>query len=153
MGAAVSTFGPFVFDRAKMKLTRDGRSVSLGGRGAALLAALLDEGGGVVGKDALMQAAWPGAVVEEANLTVQIAALRRALGGGEDGEDWIVTVPRVGYRLLWPRAGGSIAMGAALDRPGKRLRVQPPLPCLQPGAPRPHRGGKGGDERRPRAPT
>jgi TolB-like protein len=103
MAAAVSTFGPFVFDREQMKLTRDGRSVSLGGRGAALLAAMLDADGVVVGKDALMQAAWPGTVVEEANLTVQIAALRRALGGGQDGGDWIVTVPRVGYRLLWPR--------------------------------------------------
>jgi TolB-like protein len=95
-----------------MNLTRDGRTVSLGGRGAALLAALVDARGGVVGKDVLMQAAWPGAVVEEANLTVQIAALRRALGGGTDGEDWIVTVPRVGYRLLSPRNGGTAEHGA-----------------------------------------
>ncbi|HET7716290.1 MAG TPA: winged helix-turn-helix domain-containing protein [Bauldia sp.] len=112
MAAAVSTFGPFLFDRARMKLSRDGRSVSLGGRCTALLATLLDAGGGVVGKDTLMHAAWPGTVVEEANLTVQIAALRRALGVGADGEDWIVTVPRVGYRLLWPRAGNVMEQGA-----------------------------------------
>ena len=77
---AVSTFGPFEFDSEQMKLTRGGRAVSLGGRGTALLSALVDAKGRVVGKDRLMQAAWPDAVVEEANLTVQIAALRRALG-------------------------------------------------------------------------
>jgi len=84
-----------------MTLSRDGRTVSLGGRVCALLGALADARGGVVAKDTLMQAAWPGTVVEEANLTVQIAALRRALGTGQDGRDWIVTVPRVGYRLVW----------------------------------------------------
>ena len=89
-----------------MKLTRDGRAVSLGGRGTALLSALADARGGVVSKDTLMQAAWPGAVVEEANLTVQIAALRRALGAWSDGQEWIVTVPRVGYRLVWPHDAG-----------------------------------------------
>jgi TolB-like protein/tetratricopeptide (TPR) repeat protein len=109
MAAAVSTFGPFVFDREQMKLTRDGRTVSLGGRGTALLATLADAKGGVVGKETLMQAAWPGTVVEEANLTVQIAGLRRALGAGSDEQEWIVTVPRVGYRLVWPQAGGTAA--------------------------------------------
>ena len=103
-----STFGPFVFDREQMKLTRDGLSVSLGSRGTALLAALADARGGVVAKDTLMQAAWPGAIVEEANLTVQIAALRRALGTRQGGQDWIVTVPRVGYRFLSPNTTRSL---------------------------------------------
>jgi TolB-like protein len=109
MAAMASTFGPFVFDRDQMRLTRGGLSVPLGSRGTAILTALLDAKGGVVEKDTLMRAAWPGVVVEEANLTVQIAALRRALGGGQDGQDWIVTVPRVGYRLLSPNATGSLA--------------------------------------------
>ena len=51
-------------------------------------------------KAALLEAGWPGTVVEEGNLTVQIAALRKALGTRGDGQEWIVTVPRVGYRLL-----------------------------------------------------
>jgi len=108
MTGTVSPFGPFFFDREQMKLTCEGRSVSVGSRGAALLATLLDAGGGVVSKDRLMQAAWPGTIVDEANLTVQIAALRRALGTGPDGKDWIVTVPRAGYRLLSPIATGSL---------------------------------------------
>ena len=100
-------FGPFVLDREQMKLMRDGRSVSLGGRGTSLLAALAGAQGGAVTKERLMQAAWPGTVVEEANLTVQIAALRRALGAGGDEQEWIITVPRVGYRLVWPQVAES----------------------------------------------
>jgi TolB-like protein len=92
-------FGPFIFDRQRMTLSRDGHATGIGGRAAALLGALLDENGEVVTKERLMDAAWPGAVVEEANLTVQMAALRRALGQRPDGLDWIATVPRKGYRL------------------------------------------------------
>ena len=51
-------------------------------------------------KSALMEAAWPSTIVEENNLSVQIAALRKALGQRNDGGEWIVTVPRVGYRLI-----------------------------------------------------
>ena len=107
MVPAVSKFGPFAFDREQMKLTRDGQAISLGGRGSALLAALADAKGGVVSKDALLQAAWPGTVVEENNLTQQIGALRRALGAWSDEREWIVTVSRVGYRLTWPTAAVS----------------------------------------------
>jgi TolB-like protein len=92
-------FGPFVFDRDRLTVTRDGKPISIGVRGSALLAALLDAGGELVGKDALIEAAWPGTIVEESNLTVQIAILRKALGTRPDGQEWIVTVPRVGYRL------------------------------------------------------
>ena len=56
-----------------------------------------------------MQAAWPGTIVEEANLTVQIAALRRTLGAWSDEQEWIVTVPRIGYRLAWPPPAEAIA--------------------------------------------
>jgi TolB-like protein len=109
MSGAARTFGPYAFDREQMKLIREGWAVSLGSRGTALLAVLADANGGVVGKEALMLAAWPGMVVEEANLTVQIAALRRALGSQTDGQDWIVTVPRVGYRLVCPQPAGATA--------------------------------------------
>jgi TolB-like protein len=46
-----------------------------------------------------MDAAWPGMVVEEGNLAVQIASLRKALGKPPAGGEWITTVPRVGYRF------------------------------------------------------
>ncbi|TIV64015.1 MAG: adenylate cyclase, partial [Mesorhizobium sp.] len=43
--------------------------------------------------------AWPGTAVEESNLSVQIASLRRLLGSMADSKEWIATVPRVGYRF------------------------------------------------------
>jgi TolB-like protein len=101
MSAGRISFGPFVLDRGDEALLSDGKPVAIGRRGYALLAALA-EADGAVSKQALMEAAWPDAVVEEGNLTVQIAALRKALGTRPDGQDWIVTVPRLGYRLLRP---------------------------------------------------
>src|SRR5262245_52503513 len=98
MGESIA-FGPFVFDAQRKTLLRDGSPLALGQRAMALLSALAASDG-PLSKSALMDAAWPGTIVEENNLTVQIAALRKALGLRDDGTEWIVTVPRVGYRLL-----------------------------------------------------
>lgn len=92
-------FGAFLLDQHGT-LLRDGAPVALSGRAIALLRALLEAEGEAVTKAALMDAAWPGASVEESNLTVQIAALRKVLGASDSNEDWIATVPRVGYRLI-----------------------------------------------------
>jgi TolB-like protein len=94
-----TTFGPFVFDPARGGLFRDDRPVPASHKGIRLLAALLQTPGEAVAKATLMDAAWPGTAVEESNLSVQIAALRKLLGGADDGGEWIVTVPRVGYRF------------------------------------------------------
>jgi len=92
-------FGPFVFDPTRGGLLRDGRPVPVNHKGIRLLGALLQTPGAAVQKATLMDAAWPGIAVEESNLSVQIAALRKLLGGMNDGGEWIVTVPRVGYRF------------------------------------------------------
>lgn len=106
MVQAPDRFGPFTFDRQRMTVTRDGRSQAIGSRGGALLGALIDAGGQVVSKERLFAAAWPGSIVEDANLTVQIATLRKVLGERADGKEWIATVPRQGYRLV-PDEDGS----------------------------------------------
>jgi TolB-like protein len=133
MAEASSTFGPFVLDREHMKLSRDGKAVSLGGRGTALLSALADAKGGAVSKDRLMQAAWPHTVVEEANLTVQIAALRRAMGLLSGEQEWIVTVPRVGYRLAWPQAPTGAGPPAVAVLPFENLSSDPEQSFLADG--------------------
>jgi TolB-like protein/Tfp pilus assembly protein PilF len=97
-----TAFGPFVLDRRREILSRQGAPIAINHRGYALLEALLDAEGVPVAKQALIERAWPGTIVEEGNLTVQIAALRKALGS--EGESYIVTVPRVGYRLAAPLA-------------------------------------------------
>ncbi|HVY18790.1 MAG TPA: winged helix-turn-helix domain-containing protein [Bauldia sp.] len=93
-------FGPFVFDTSNATLWRDAELVPLGARGVALLAALLAADGAVVSRSALLDHAWPDVAVEDGNLAVQIATLRKTLGTRPDGQEWIATVPRVGYRLV-----------------------------------------------------
>jgi TolB-like protein len=106
-------FGPFEFIAENGTLLRDNRPIAIGARGASLLAVLLAADGRVVSKSTLMDAVWPGLVVEESNLSVQIAALRKLLGPTSDGGDWIVTVPRVGYRFSSP-------MESRTDGPGSK---------------------------------
>ncbi len=100
MTGPIIAFGPVAFDPSSGRLRGNGTDISLGHRAAALLQTLITADQQPVPKSALLEAAWPGMVVEEGNLTVQIAALRKALGTRPDGQDWIVTVPRVGYRLV-----------------------------------------------------
>jgi predicted ATPase/DNA-binding winged helix-turn-helix (wHTH) protein len=95
-------FGAFYLD-LRGDLHHDGVPVTAGGKALRLLARLLEAGGGVVSREELIDAAWPGMVVEEGNLSVQIAALRQILGDAERPHRLIVTVPRRGYRF-----GGAI---------------------------------------------
>ena len=98
------SFGPFGFDRARGTLWQGETLTPVGGRAAALLDALLEADGAVVTRTALMERAWPETIVEDGNLAVQIATLRKVLGRRPDGSEWISTVARVGYRLM--RDGG-----------------------------------------------
>jgi len=95
-------FGPFVLDSGRGTLLRDGAPVPIGHRAMALLRALVEADGRVLTKAALMDAAWPGLVVEESNLSVQVAALRKLLGASPDATEWIATAARTGYRFAAP---------------------------------------------------
>src|SRR5450631_2115959 len=94
--------GPLQLDPEARVLTQDGAAVALGARAVAVLAALVSRAGEYVQKEAILDAAWPGLVVEEANLAVQISAIRRALARVPDGEGWIETLARRGYRFVGP---------------------------------------------------
>jgi TolB-like protein/DNA-binding winged helix-turn-helix (wHTH) protein len=94
--------GPFRLDTHSGLLLRGSEPVALGRRAVALLQALVERPGALVSKDALIEAAWPGQVVEDSNLPAQIAALRRALGEAPGGDRWIETMPRRGYRFVGP---------------------------------------------------
>jgi TolB-like protein len=109
-------FGPFRLDVQGETLFRGTEPVALSHRAVALLRVLVDCAGAPVWKDALMQAAWPGLAVEESNLTVQIAALRRVLGDEPGADRWIETLPRRGYRFV----GSVVASNeSALSMPTK----------------------------------
>lgn len=94
-------FGPFRLDTETQVLFRGSEPVALGLRAAAVLSLLLQHAGPLVSKDALIEAAWPGRAVQDSNLTVQIAALRRVLAKGGAAR-WIETLPRRGYRFVGP---------------------------------------------------
>ncbi len=97
------TFGPFTFYPDRRALSCDGKTTELGQRACALLQSLLKAEGRPVSKAELIESGWSGVAVEEGNLTVQIAGLRKLLGPGPGGQEWIVTIPRLGYRLILPQ--------------------------------------------------
>ena len=99
---ASHTFGPFRLDSEAVILFHRGEPVALGPRAVGLLRVLVERRGLPVSKDTLMERAWTGLAVEESNLPVQIAALRRVLGEAPGGDRWIETLPRRGYRFVGP---------------------------------------------------
>ncbi len=115
------SFGNFVLDPQRGTLQRDGETLAIGNKGLILLETLLSSRGQIVSKEALLDAAWPDTAIEESNLSVQIAALRKILGPAPDGGAWIATVSRSGYRFVENDGGsGYIAprlSGPPLNRP------------------------------------
>jgi non-specific serine/threonine protein kinase len=99
---AIYELGPLWLDTEAQVLTRAGAAVPLGARGVAVLTVLVSHANEYVQKSAILDAAWPGLVVEEANLSVQISAIRRALALAPGGEGWIETLARRGYRFVGP---------------------------------------------------
>ena len=132
----IYTFGPFHLDVQGETLSRDTKPVALGYRAVALLRMLVDGAGATVAKDALIKAAWPDVAVEDSNLRVQIAALRRALGEVSGGESWIVTLPRRGYRFVGPPVTKSAArvpattVGAATTSAAMMALALPDKPSI-----------------------
>src|SRR5215471_14539707 len=103
-------FGPFRLDISAEILFRGAEPLPVGRRAVALLRTLIENTGIPVSKDALIEAAWPGLAVGEANLTVQISALRKVFGDESGGDKWIETLPRRGYRFV-----GEVRQGPAED--------------------------------------
>jgi TolB-like protein len=118
-------FGPFRLDAQGEALFRGTEPVALSQRAVALLRILVERAGAPVTKDALIEAAWPGLVIEDSNLTVQIAALRRALGEVPGGEGWIVTLHRRGYRFAGPAITTSEAQVPAAPTADPASKLSP----------------------------
>jgi DNA-binding winged helix-turn-helix (wHTH) protein len=93
-------FGQFRLDAETDVLLRNNVPVPVGHRATCLLRALLNQRGQPVSRAELMEAVWPGLTLEDSNLSVQVASLRKVLGKSPEGDQWIATVPRVGYRFV-----------------------------------------------------
>ena len=123
-------FGPLLLDARLGTLSHEGRVLPVGQRGLLILQTLLEARGEVVAKSTLMAAAWPGLVVEDSNLSVQIAALRKLLGTTSEGAQWILTVPRAGYRLVEAIAVDDAAPPVPADAAGADGGTRPSIAVL-----------------------
>ena len=123
---ALSASDIFQFDRFHLDrrglFRRDGGAglapVEVGARALDVLRVLLKRPGELVSRDEIMAAAWPGIVVEDNNLTIQIAALRHVLDQERANGSCIQTVPRRGYRF--------VAQVARAEPPGTSEPGSPP---------------------------
>ncbi len=100
--STVYDLGPFRLDAETGVLSHSGASVPLGERAVAVLRVLVEHANEYVAKGTIIDAAWPGVVVEEGNLAVQVSAIRRVLSEVPGGERWIETLARRGYRFVGP---------------------------------------------------
>lgn len=117
-------FGRFELRPAQRRLLADGVAAALGARAFDVLVALVERRTEVLTKDDLLERVWPGLVVEEANVQVQVSALRKVIGA-----DAVATVQRRGYQFVapvacdwepsfeWPRWNGRTPLAAVSPDP------------------------------------
>jgi DNA-binding winged helix-turn-helix (wHTH) protein len=111
METGIFCFGRFRLIARERELMKDGVRVSLGGRALDLLLALISRAGETVNRDDLFTLVWPDVIVSKTNLRVHIAAVRKVLGDGRDGNRFIINVSGRGYRFVAPVA--QVDSGAA----------------------------------------
>ncbi|MBS0344029.1 MAG: winged helix-turn-helix domain-containing protein [Proteobacteria bacterium] len=130
--STILEFGPFRLDADAGILFCGAEPASLGRRAVALLVLLTQRAGVPVSKEALIEAAWPGLAIEDSNLTVQMAAVRRVLAELGGGPDWIETLPRRGYRYVGPAVAplDRNRMVAAVAAPTLTLPDKPSVAVL-----------------------
>jgi DNA-binding winged helix-turn-helix (wHTH) protein/TolB-like protein len=95
-------FCRFRFDPENHLLKCDGSPIPLTPKAFEILLVLVQNGSRLTTKEELMRRVWPDSFVEDANLTVNISALRRQLGETPSGQQYIETVPKKGYRFVVP---------------------------------------------------
>ena len=92
--------GPFLLDPARRLLLRGGKPVSLTAKAFDTLLILIENRQRIVEKDELLKGVWPDTFVEEATLAQNIFTIRKTLGENPDGHQYIVTIPKRGYRFV-----------------------------------------------------
>jgi predicted ATPase/DNA-binding winged helix-turn-helix (wHTH) protein len=120
------SFGPFELSSGERILSRAGLVLPLGGRALDILIYLVMRTGEVVTKEELLDHAWPNVVVEEGNLRVHIAAIRKALGDGQFGTRYITNIKGRGYCFVAPVSRLSAASRPVDD--GSTSKMAPAFP-------------------------
>ena len=130
-GFEKSFFAEYELDRARRQLLKDGRPVTLTAKAFDLLLFLTDNAGRVVSKEELLDSLWNDQFVEESNLSVQVSAIRKALGDNHSEPRFLATIPGKGYQFVAEisRSGHQAtqenSVKANLPRPGARESGRP----------------------------
>lgn len=120
--ASIYEFGVFHVDVDKGLLLRDGQPVTLQWKSFETLCFLVRSEGRVVTRSELMDSLWADTFVEENNLSQHIRALRKALGSDENGNQFIETIPRRGYRFVPPVQLARCKASSPHENAGKPVR-------------------------------
>ncbi|MFL1526595.1 ATP-binding protein [Pseudomonas sp. O230] len=110
-------FGPYRIYPGQRLVMEAGQPLRLGRRAMDILLILLEHAGNVVSKQELIAGVWPKSVVEDINLRVHMAALRKALGDGQNGQRYIITVAQRGYSFVAPYSLEPIEQHPSNDAP------------------------------------
>ena len=92
--------------------------VPVGSRALEILGVLVQRSGELVFRDEIINAVWPGVVVEDSNLPAQIRALRRVLDNGRTDGGCIQTIPGRGYRFVPPVMRAEALTAPSISTPG-----------------------------------
>ena len=145
----VYEFDEFRLDAARRQLLREGEVVPLYSKAFDLLLLLVRNPGRDLSKDEILETIWPGQILEESNLTVNISAVRRALGEKASHPRYLVTIPGHGYRFVAKvreaddRVGGVVIATQTIseitieqeeDSEGDGRSLSPPTPIKRLGA-------------------
>jgi len=123
----VVSFGPFRLFAAERQLKKGDEPLQLGSRTLDTLIALVERAGEVVTQRELISRVWPGVTVQEANLRIHIASLRKALGDGREDARYIVTVSGRGYCFVAP-----VTLSTQQSLPSREVAVSDRLQRLPP---------------------
>ncbi|HSW23751.1 MAG TPA: adenylate/guanylate cyclase domain-containing protein, partial [Burkholderiaceae bacterium] len=128
-------FGRYELQFSERRLLVDGKPAALPARALALLIALAEQRGQLIGKQALVERAWPGVALEDTDIAPQIHALRELFGG-----EIVVTVPGRGYRFTpaadagvpatRPMPEAAVAASPLAQAPALRTNLPAELPTL-----------------------
>ena len=119
-------FGPFHLDARERRLSRGSDQIPLHLKVFDTLLVLVENAGRLVTKQELLDTVWPGTAVEENNLNHNVSMLRKALGERATGQQYIETVPRVGYRFV---AAVEAAASRAGSSDGSATKARQELRC------------------------
>jgi TolB-like protein len=134
-GSEVFLFDGFRLDRRGGGLFRRNEHgvfarVAIGSRALGVLSVLAERHGDLVSKDEIVAAVWPGMVVEDSNLPIQISALRRILDHGQAEGSCIQTVAGRGYRFVGTvtrraadRGSSAVVVSSSGERLPRRLSI------------------------------